>query len=92
MRFTTTALLAALIALSAAVPQAVSSPNEARKAENALEGRGTVYCDCYPDCGCPSGSTCFCQGCVPPIRAPCYPDCGCDSSSAVCIVSFSPLF
>ncbi|KAH8803037.1 hypothetical protein F5884DRAFT_804213 [Xylogone sp. PMI_703] len=83
MRFSL-AVLSALIAGAVAGP--LASSNDARGALDILEQRA-AYCPCHPNCGCPSGSACFCQHGVPPIRPPCYPDCGCPSTSAVCVVS-----
>ncbi|KAI0017127.1 hypothetical protein F4780DRAFT_756480 [Xylariomycetidae sp. FL0641] len=78
-----TAALGVLIIGAIAKPM---SPSEAAKdVLNKLERRDAP-CACFPNCGCPNGSSCFCQGCVPPVRANCYPNCGCDNTSGVCIV------
>ncbi|KAI0867949.1 hypothetical protein GGS24DRAFT_514321 [Hypoxylon argillaceum] len=46
-----------------------------------IEQRAVQGCGCIPDCGCPSGSTCFCLDQDVPFHPSCYPGgCGCPGS------------
>jgi len=86
----TAVILAALVTTTMASPKPMS-PNELTNTLQTLERRAG-NCPCFPDCGCPSGTSCFCEP-DNSRHAPCYPNCGCPTGlTGTCIVSDSPFY
>lgn len=78
------AVSCALLAVAMASPAAQPAPDvDAGDIADAV-------CPCYPNCGCPSGTSCTCR--VPTgafTRPSCYLNrsCGCSDDSPICVVS-----